>query len=79
MLGILRKIIRKTSGVVFDVEVDEMIAKARKIYNMDSMGGGGWGNSIKYADTPKNITAGTIIRVVGWKSQRPKVKDLRRY
>ncbi len=78
MLGFLRKAIRKTTGIVFEADVDEMIAKARKIHNMDSMGGGGWGNSIKYADTPKTITAGTIIHIVGWKPHRPKVKDLLR-
>lgn len=77
LLNILRKVAKKPTGfLVADVEL--MKAKARKIYNMDSMGGGYWGNSIKYFTIPKDIITGTILNVVGWKPNRPRPKDLLR-
>ncbi len=52
--------------------------KNRKIFRMDSMGGGCMGNSIKFFHSPEIFATGTIVHVTGWKSRRPKKGDLLR-
>ena len=78
LLSILRKAVKKPADPVTVTDFDKLIANARKIYNMDSMGGSYWGNSIKLSNSPATIISGTMLSVVGWKSSRPKPNDLLR-
>lgn len=81
----LKNIINKVKGKatkdiseIDEADIGKLIANARKIYNMDSMGLGYWGNSIKFSSPPENVKGGDILRVVGWKPSRPRKDDLLR-
>ena len=62
----------------YDLVHKPLSTKGRIIFHMDSMGGGYGGNSIKYSNSPKKYSSGSILHVVGWKANRPKKGDLLR-
>ena len=72
-----RKLLRKPNNILVD-DIEKLKKEARKIYDMDSIGNGYWGNSIKFCSGPDIINGGELLRVVGWKSSRPKKGDLLR-
>lgn len=54
---------------------NKVIRKEQNIYEMDSMGYGFWGNSIKFSSPPNSFSTGSILSIVGWKANRPKKGD----
>lgn len=49
-----------------------------RIFHMDSMGKGHWGDSIKFNTCPSRFCTGTKVEIIGWKSNRPRKGDFLR-